>query len=189
MSCRKDLRSTLTALEGGAQTKGRRLWTSLQELSGSPAFARLIENEFPMQAGLWPDSLCRRKFLSLMGASFALAGIGGCSVKPAPTGQIVPYVRPPEEVVPGKPLFYATAMTLDGAGTGLLIETHMGRPTKVEGNPDHPSSLGATNVFHQAAVLELYDPDRSQTVRHLGQTRTWDECSSKLPGGALACEF
>ena len=92
----------------------------------------------------------------------------------------MPYVRPPEEVVPGKPLFYATAMTLGADAVGLLVESHMGRPTKVEGNPDHPASLGATGVFHQASVLTLYDPDRSQTVTHLGQERTWDDAAAAI---------
>ena len=90
-----------------------------------------------------------------------------------PTGTIVPYVRAPEEIVPGKPLFFATAMSLGGFATGLLVESHLGRPTKVEGNPDHPASLGATDAFAQASVLTLYDPDRSQTLTHLGDIRPW----------------
>ena len=117
----------------------------------------------------WSNPLSRRQFLTLMGASLALAGVGGCSIKPAPSIDLVPYVRAPEEVVPGKPLFFATAMTLGGAGVGLLVESHVGRPTKIEGNPDHPASLGATRPFHQASILTLYDPDRSQTVTHLGK--------------------
>src|SRR5439155_13168917 len=95
-------------------------------------------------------------------------------------GEFAPYVRSPEEMVPGKPLFFATAMTLGGDAVGLLVESHMGRPTKIEGNPDHPASLGATDLFHQASVLTLYDPDRSQTVTHLGHTRTWDEAVAVL---------
>ena len=116
-----------------------------------------------------------------MGASLALAGLSGCSVRPAPSVDLAPYVRAPEEVVPGKPLFFATAMTLGGMAVGLLVESHLGRPTKIEGNPDHPASLGATDLFHQASVLTLYDPDRSQTVTHLGQTRTWDEALDVHP--------
>ena len=81
----------------------------------------------------------------------------------------MPYVRQPEGIVPGKPLFFATAMPLGGIGTGLLVESHEGRPTKVEGNPQHPASLGATDVFAQASVLGLYDPDRSQTVTYRGE--------------------
>ena len=176
MSCRKNFDSELQL--PGAPIPGaaaRRYWRSLEELSRTDEFRRLMEREFP---GGWPatiDAVSRRKFLALMGASLALAGINGCSVKPAPTTEIVPYVKQPEMIVPGKPLFYATAMTLDGAATGLLVETHLGRPTKIEGNPDHPASRGATSPLHQAAVLDLYDPDRSQTVRYRGQTRTWSD--------------
>jgi molybdopterin-containing oxidoreductase family iron-sulfur binding subunit len=160
--------------------RGKQYWRSLEELAEGDAFRELIEREFPEQAAAWPDELSRRKFLTLMGASLALAGVGGCSVRPAPSVTVVPYVRAPEEIVPGKPLFYATAMTQGGCGVGLLVESHLGRPTKVEGNPEHPASLGATDVYHQASVLTLYDPDRSQTVTHLGQTRTWDDALSTL---------
>ena len=104
------------------------------------------------------DPVARRTFLKLMGASLALAGVTACTRQPAE--KIVPYVRQPEEIVPGKPLFFATAMPLGGVATGLLVESHEGRPTKIEGNPLHPGSLGATDVFAQAAVLGLYDPDR-----------------------------
>ena len=86
---------------------------------------------------------------------------------------IAPYVRQPEELVPGKPVFFATAMPLDGFATGLIVESHEGRPTKIEGNKDHPASLGATDVFSQASVLGLYDPDRSQTLTYLGEIVTW----------------
>jgi MoCo/4Fe-4S cofactor protein with predicted Tat translocation signal len=174
MSMRKDLRAELAGLQDRLET-GPRYWRSLEELAGSEAFQELMRREFPEQASIWPDALSRRQFLALMGASLALAGLSGCSVRPAPSVNLVPYVNQPEEVVPGRPLFYATAMTLGGAGVGLLVESHMGRPTKIEGNPDHPASRGATSIFHQASVLTLYDPDRSQTVTHLGQTRTWDD--------------
>ncbi len=175
MNSRKDLSAELEVLHDrlGA-ARGKRYWRCLEELADDPAFQELMAREFPEQAAVWPDSLSRRKFLALMGASLALAGIGGCSVKPAPSTGIVPYVRAPEEIVPGKPLFYATAMTLGGAAVGLLVESHLGRPTKIEGNPEHPASLGATDLFNQASVLGLYDPDRSQTVTLLGKTSTWD---------------
>jgi Fe-S-cluster-containing dehydrogenase component len=124
---------------------------------------------------MWDDPLSRRQFLTLMGASLALAGLSGCSVKPAPSADVVPYVYPPEGVTPGRPLFFATTMTMAGSAVGLLVESHEGRPTKVEGNPNHPASRGATDIFHQASVLTLYDPDRAQTVTNLGQTRTWAE--------------
>src|SRR5215212_2920685 len=114
----------------------------------------------------------RRQFLQLMGAAVALAG-GACTT--APREKIVPYVRAPEDLVPGRPLFYATAASLGGYGEGVLVESHLGRPTKVEGNPDHPASLGATGVFAQASVLTLYDPDRSRTVTFRGRVRPWDD--------------
>jgi molybdopterin-containing oxidoreductase family iron-sulfur binding subunit len=176
MNTRKDLDAKLSAIErrlGSAQ--GKRYWRSLEELAESEAFQELLRGEFPQQADVWPDSLSRRKFLTLMGASLALAGLGGCGVQPAPSRELVPYVDSPEEVVPGRPLFFATTMTHAGAGVGLLVESHMGRPTKVEGNPDHPGSRGATDLYHQASVLTLYDPDRAQTVTCAGQTRTWGE--------------
>ena len=136
-----------------------------------PAFQERLYNEFPSQIEAITDPVARRTFLKLMGASLALAGVTACTRQPAE--KIVPYVRQPEELVPGKPLFYATAMPLGGVATGLLVESHEGRPTKIEGNPLHPGSLGATDVFAQAAILGLYDPDRSQTLTNLGEIRPW----------------
>src|SRR5262249_41686853 len=104
-----------------------------------------------------------------------LAGAGGCAVQPAPAKKILPYVRQPKGVVPGKTLYFATAMTLGGYATGLLVESHEGRPTKVEGNPQHSASLGATDLFAQASILGLYDPDRSQTVTYRGQPRGYSD--------------
>jgi molybdopterin-containing oxidoreductase family iron-sulfur binding subunit len=157
-----------------SEPHGRHYWRSLEEFADSDAFRELMEREFPEQASEWINPVTRRQFLTLMGASLALAGLSGCSTRPAPIGKIMPYVRAPEELVPGRPLFFATAMTLGGIATGVLVESHEGRPTKVEGNPDHPGSLGATDLFAQASVLGLYDPDRSQTVTYLGHTRSWD---------------
>jgi MoCo/4Fe-4S cofactor protein with predicted Tat translocation signal len=178
MNPRKDLSPQLDAL---GRAGGKKFWRSLEELADTDAFRELIEREFPEGAPAWPDALSRRRFLALMGASLALAGLSGCSVKPAPSVSITPYVRQPEEILPGRPLFYATAMTLGGVGVGLLVESHEGRPTKIEGNPEHPGSLGATDVFHQASVLTFYDPDRSQTVSARGQTTTWDAALGESP--------
>ncbi len=118
-----------------------------------------------------------------MGASLALAGLTACTKQPAE--KILPYVRQPEDVVPGRPLFFATALGHDGYARGVLVESHEGRPTKVEGNPDHPLSLGATDVFGQAQILGLYDPDRSQTVKFFGEVRTGAQFRQML-GEALA---
>ncbi len=127
------------------------------------------------------EDFSRREFLSLSAlsaATLAFAGLSGCSA--AAPEKIVPYVIPPEEVLPGRPLFFATAMQTPGYGVGLLVESHEGRPTKVEGNPDHPASLGATDIFAQASIRDLYDPKRAQTVTHAGQISTWDACITDL---------
>jgi MoCo/4Fe-4S cofactor protein with predicted Tat translocation signal len=150
-------------------TRGRHYWRSLEALAETPEFKEFLHREFPQNASEWLDPVGRRNFLKLMGASLALAGVSACTRQPSE--ELVPYVRQPEEIVPGKPLFYATAMPMNGAGIGLLVESHEGRPTKIEGNPDHPSSRGATDVFAQAAILGLYDPDRSQTLTNLGEIR------------------
>ncbi len=159
-----DIDTLRTRLEG---TRGREFWRSLDAVAGTPEFQAYLHREFPENASEWLDPVGRRGFLKLMGASLALAGVSACTRQP--DEMIVPYVRQPEEIVPGKPLFFATAMPMAGAGLGLLVESHEGRPTKIEGNPDHPSSRGATDVFAQAAILGLYDPDRAQTITNLGQ--------------------
>ena len=131
-----------------------------------------------LDAADWPNELSRRKFLKLMGASIALASATGCTRNPPE--HIVPYVKQPEEIIPGKPLYYATALTLGGYARGVLVETHEGRPTKIEGNPQHPASLGASDVFMQAELLTLYDPERSQAVMHDRQISTWDLLLAEL---------
>ncbi|HWB12020.1 MAG TPA: TAT-variant-translocated molybdopterin oxidoreductase [Pirellulales bacterium] len=157
---------------------GREYWRSFEQLADTAAFQDYLRHEFPRQAGEWMDAVGRRHFLKLMAASLGLAGSMGCLRQP--DEKIVPYVRQPEEVVPGKPLYFATAMTLGGYATGTLVESQLGRPTKIEGNPDHPASLGATDAFTQAAVLSLYDPDRSQTVMHRERIDTWSSFLSAL---------
>jgi MoCo/4Fe-4S cofactor protein with predicted Tat translocation signal len=154
-----------------AQRHGKFYWRSLEEIAGTPEFEAYLRAEFPEQAPQVLDPLQRRTFLKLMGASLALAGVSACTRQP--TEKVFPYVQAPELIVPGKPLYFATAMPLGGIATGLLVESHMGRPTKVEGNPDHPASLGATDLYCQASVLGLYDPDRSQVIRHVGDVQTW----------------
>ena len=157
---------------------GQKYWRSLDELAGSPEFTEYVQREFPAAASEWDESASRRHFLRLMGASLALAGLTGC--RPKAQEKIVPYARQPERIVPGKPLYFATAMPLGGFGLGVLVESHMGRPTKIEGNPDHPASLGSTNARTQASILTLYDPDRSQTVNYRRQIETWDTLLTAL---------
>jgi len=154
-----------------AQENGKRFWQSLEELSETKEYREFLENEFPHDPEKDPQGLNRRDVLKLAAASAALAGLSACTK--LPTQRIVPYVKAPEEIVAGKPLFYATSMPLAGVASGLLVESHMGRPTKIEGNPDHPGSLGGTDVFAQAATLGLYDPDRSQTVVLEGRISSW----------------
>ncbi len=161
-------------------TQPLRFWRTAAELADDPAFRDRIANEFPSAIEAITDPVARRTFLKLMGASIALAGATGCTRQPPEL--ILPYVRQPEGIVPGKPLFYATAMALGGVATGLLVESHEGRPTKIEGNPLHPGSLGATDVFAQAAILSLYDPDRSQTLTYLGDIRPWSAFLGAIRG-------
>jgi MoCo/4Fe-4S cofactor protein with predicted Tat translocation signal len=147
----------------------RRFWRSLEELSASEDFWKWAEREFPEGAAEFSEEIGRREFLRVMGATLAMAALGGCS---PPQTKIVPYVEQPEEMKPDRPLFFATAMTLGGFATGLLVRSNEGRPTKIDGNPSHPASLGATSSLEQAAVLQLYDPDRSRAVLHEGNIET-----------------
>jgi MoCo/4Fe-4S cofactor protein with predicted Tat translocation signal len=163
-----------------AEKTGPEYWRSLEELAGTPAFQEALHREFPKGASEWLDKASRRGFLKVMGASLGLAGMTGC-VK-LPLEPIVPYVRQPENVIPGKPMYYATAMTLGGYANPLLVESHLGRPTKIEGNDQHPASLGGTDIFAQASLLGLYDPDRSQTVTSMGDVRSWQAFLGAIRG-------
>jgi len=163
-----------------AEKTGPEYWRSLEELAGSPAFQEALHREFPKGASEWLDTVSRRGFLKVMGVSLGLAGMTGC-VK-LPLEPIVPYVRQPENVIPGRPTYYATAMTLGGYANPLLVESHLGRPTKIEGNDLHPASLGGTDIFAQASILGLYDPDRSQTVTSMGDVRSWQAFLGAIRG-------
>ena len=147
---------------------GRRLWRSLAELAREPDLMRLLRDEFPALAELDDARLDRRRILQLMGASLALGGVAGCGPTTTPD-EAVPYVEAPPGVVPGLPRTFATAFTRDGYATGVLLVHQMGRPIKVEGNPEHPASLGATGVLAQASILDLYDPDRSPAILRQGR--------------------
>ncbi|MDB6040334.1 MAG: molybdopterin oxidoreductase, iron-sulfur binding subunit [Verrucomicrobiales bacterium] len=151
----------------------RDVWRSLDELEDSKEFREWLHREFPPLASEMLGDVDRRRFLKLMGASFALAGLTACTGQPIE--KIIPYVKQPEELVPGRPLYFATALTLEGYARGVLVESHEGRPTKIEGNPEHPVSKGASDLFMQAEILSLYDPDRSKRVTNDGRIATWDD--------------
>ncbi len=155
-----------------ATSSGKSYWRSLEELSEQPGFGQLLKREFPGQAPKDYAPLARRDFVKLMGAALALAGLSGCAFQPPE--KIISHVKNPEQTVSGISLFYATAMPFMGYGLGLLAESNEGRPTKLEGNPDHPASRGRTDLWAQASVLNLYDPDRSQYTRQSGQSSDWD---------------
>jgi len=170
-------------------SSGKTYWRSLEELADSPIFEEFVQREFPQQAEEWNDPVERRTFLKLMGASLALAGLSGCVIQPPE--KIVPYVKQPEEEIPGKGLYFATAFSLGGIATPLLARSNEGRPTKLEGNPDHPNNRNsdpndkgssATDIFSQASLLGLYDPDRSQTPMYRGETRPWTQFMAEIRG-------
>ena len=174
--------TTDEATGAGPSSPAPELWHGIDQWMGSPEFQKLMKDEFPEDAPEWLDPVTRRQALKLMGASIALAGAIGCnpSLKPASNHKIIPYVNKPEAITPGVPLFFATAMSIGGYASGLLVKSHEGRPIKAEGNPSHPASLGSTDVFAQASVLGLYDPDRSKEVRYNGTTTTWEKAKSAL---------
>ena len=146
-------------------------WRGLESQGDRAGAEAFVEGEFPPGVDTPPDQASRREFLALMAGSFALAGLTGCTRQPEEA--IVPYVEQPEQLVPGEPLFFATAHTRGGYALGVLAESHEGRPTKIEGNPEHPASRGATSVFAQAAPLNLYDPDRSGAVTWMDRPNSW----------------
>ena len=160
--------------------QGPTYWRSLDELADTDEFRAFMAKEFPREAAPLENSLDRRGFMKLLGASMALAGLTSCVRPVKPNEKIVPYVKAPEEIIPGKPLFFATAVTQGGYALGLLAESHQGRPTKVEGNPEHPASLGATDAITQATVLSLYDPDRSRAVLNQGSEAGWADFTNAL---------
>ncbi|MBW8890056.1 MAG: TAT-variant-translocated molybdopterin oxidoreductase [Fibrobacteres bacterium] len=162
-----------SARREGYFPRGKEPWTSLEEFAKTPGIDDAMHAEYPPPAGA-ADGWSRRSFLRLMGASLALAGVTGCGRGvglPKGRSRLLPYVRAPEGLVPGRPRYYATTLLAAGDIVGVLGETHMGRPTKLEGNPDHPASLGATDLFAQAAVLDVYDPARSRTALEHGLPR------------------
>src|ERR1043165_854616 len=154
-----DLASVRKRLDG---VRGQQYWRSLEEISQTPEFVEMLQREFPNGASEWEDGVSRRSFLKMAAASLALAGLTASTRQPV--REILPYVKQPEELVPGEPLFYATSMCLGGYATGVLAKSHEGHPIKVDGSPEHPASLGGSSIWMQASILDLYDPDRAQAV-------------------------
>ncbi len=152
---------------------GRRYWRSMEQIAETDEFKMWVEDEFPNRKAIL--ELDRRQLLKYMGASMALAGLSGCRQVFLGQDKIVPYVNQPEELVPGRPLYYASTFTHAGYGQGVLVEQHEGRPTKIEGNPDHPENKGTSDHWMQASILSMYDPDRSGSVTTKdGEIGTWD---------------
>src|SRR5450755_394047 len=163
-----------------AGQSGRRYWKNLNELADTPEFNAMMQEEFPRQAmqGEWVDAVSRRGFLKVMGASLALAGLAGCTKQPEET--IYPYVKQPEDLVLGKPMYFATAHPFTTGGVPVLVKSDEFRPIKVDGNPEHSYNAGASDPYTQGTLLDLYDPDRSQHVTYRGETREWAEFAQAL---------
>ena len=167
---------------------GRRFWKNLDELADTPAFHDLMREEFPRQAGSmagageWVDAVSRRGFLKVMGASLALAGLAGCTKQP--DEPIFPYIRQPEDLVLGKPMYFATAHPFPTGAIPVLVKSDSFRPIKVDGNPEHPMSKGKSDAMTQATLLDLYDPDRSQHVMHRGEVAGWGEFQQAFAAAA-----
>jgi molybdopterin-containing oxidoreductase family iron-sulfur binding subunit len=155
-----------------AEGDANRVWRGLEEIAETEEFREFVEREFPRTAPPWAAAIDRRKFLKVAAAAMALAGLAGC--RKQPIEKIFPYVRMPEGLVPGVPDYYASTVTLGGYAHGVLVESHTGRPTFLAGNPEHPASLGATDPWVSAAILDLYDPNRSQTVIFEGIIKTYE---------------
>ncbi len=144
-----------------SEVKQNTYWKSLNQLANNQEYQKFVEREFPENATELTDGFSRRSFLAIMGSAVLLAS---CDFARRPIQKILPYSKQPEDVIPGIPLYYASAMPFLGNLTGLVVENHEGRPTKVEGNELHPGSRGATSAYNQASVLGMYDPDRSRKV-------------------------
>ncbi len=155
------------------QLTGKRYWRSIDELSGTPEFEAAVAREFPSAVSEWVDPVSRRGFLKLMGASMALAGMAGCTKQP--DEPIYPYVKQPEDLVLGKPNFFATAAPFATGAVPVLVKSDEFRPIKVDGNPEHPYNQGGSDPFTQATLLELYDPDRAHRVTYRGENSEWAE--------------
>ena len=164
--------------------KGKKYWRSIDELAGTAEFQAAVEREFPAAAQEWVDPVSRRGFMKLMGASMALAGLAGCTKQP--DEPIYPYVKAPEDLILGKPMYFATAHPFATGAVPLLVKSDQFRPIKVDGNPEHPYNRGSSDPFTQGTLLDLYDPDRSQHTLYRGENREWAEFAEALREQAVA---
>ncbi|HUD12575.1 MAG TPA: TAT-variant-translocated molybdopterin oxidoreductase, partial [Terracidiphilus sp.] len=164
--------------------KGKKYWRSVDELADTEEFQKAVEREFPSSAQEWVDPVSRRGFMKLMGASMALAGLAGCTKQP--DEPIYPYVKAPEDLILGKPMYFASAHPFVTGAVPLLVKSDQFRPIKVDGNPEHVYNHGASDPFTQGSLLELYDPDRSQHVTYRGENREWAEFAQALQAKAAA---
>jgi MoCo/4Fe-4S cofactor protein with predicted Tat translocation signal len=155
---------------------GPRYWRSLNQIANTAEFRQWVNHQFPLASDIL-DSKSRRTVLKLMAASFGLAGLTACR---RPVEHVLPYSKGVEDFVPGQAYFYSTVMPFNGQATGLLVEAHDGRPTKIEGNPGHPASMGAATAMQQASILGLYDPDRSSKILDRGAASTWDKFTAAV---------
>jgi molybdopterin-containing oxidoreductase family iron-sulfur binding subunit len=153
--------------------RGKKYWRSVDELANTPEFQAAVEKEFPGSPHGWGDEVSRRGFLKFMGASAALAGLAGCTKQP--DEPIYPYIKQPEDLILGKPNYFATAHPFVTGAVPLLVKSDQYRPIKIDGNPEHPYNQGSSDPFTQATLLDLYDPDRSQHVTYRGENREWAE--------------
>ena len=163
---------------------GRRFWKNLDELAETPAFQELMQEEFPRQSSAvseWIDPVSRRGFLKVMGASMALAGMAGCTKQP--DEPIYPYIRQPEDLILGVPMFFATAHPFPTGAIPVLVKSDAFRPIKIEGNPEHPMAKGKSDAITQGTLLDMYDPDRSQHCLYRGQNSSWSDFQNAFANG------
>ncbi len=165
-------------------TRGKKFWRSLDELAGTEEFERAVEQEFPSAAQEWVDPVSRRGFMKLMGASMALAGLAGCTKQP--DEPIFPYIKQPEDLILGKPMYFATAHPFPTGAVPTLVKADQFRPIKIDGNPEHSYNQGSSDVFTQGSLLALYDPDRSKRVTLRGENREWSEFARTFRDAVVA---
>jgi molybdopterin-containing oxidoreductase family iron-sulfur binding subunit len=172
------LSSARAELDGPRSESSRKVWKGLDQAADHPGFGRAVEQEFPAHASEWVDPVSRRGFMKLMGASMALAGLAGCTKQP--DEPIYPYVKAPEDLILGKPNYFATVFPFSTGALPLLVKSDAYRPIKVDGNPEHPMSMGGSDPLSQGSLLGLYDPDRSQHVLYRLETSTFSNFQAAL---------